>query len=198
MTMAINFFDSDTVVADRPTDADADAIVDAFARNPSPERFEPLVTYYMGMVRGVVQKIVLSPDDVSDIAQEAFIRAYQRYDTFSGRCRFSTWLCQIAVNQALSHLRREKRRGMHVDMEEVPVMDRPSEQPDHQLANADEWQRVTAAMASLPPTLRAVFVLAVIEELPGDEIATIMKCPRATVYWRLHRARKKLATLLAD
>jgi len=172
-------------------------LVEQFRRHRDPALFEPLVAMNMGKVRALVYRIVLNSSDVDDLVQESFLRAYQRFDSFRGEAGFSTWLCRIAVNQSLHFMRRKKVRAELPSHDALEQMSgRAGEQPDEQLVGAEERQRAAQAMAQLPAKQRAALAMAVGDEMPAAQIAQIMGCPTATVYWRLHRARRTLAKKL--
>jgi RNA polymerase sigma-70 factor, ECF subfamily len=71
--------------------------------------FDRLVAPHLGKVRGVVHRMIGHPDDAADLVQEALIRAFTGLGAFRRDASFSTWLCSIAANACLDHLRREKR-----------------------------------------------------------------------------------------
>ena len=75
------------------------------------EAYAALVKQYQKMVHALAFRMTGSLDDAEDLAQETFLRAYQQLDSFRGEAKFSTWLCQIAVNLSLNWCAREKRRG---------------------------------------------------------------------------------------
>ena len=103
-----------------------------FRRTRSPEAFEPLIHCSMQKVRGVIYRIVLNRDELEDLVQDAYIKAYQKFDSFRGKSAFSTWVCQIAVNHTLNYVRKRKRV---VQVDEYVFENRTSpksQQPDQQ------------------------------------------------------------------
>ena len=75
------------------------------------EAFAALVKQYQKMVHALAFRMTGSLDDAEDLAQETFLRAYQQLDSFRGEAKFSTWLCQIAVNLSLNWRRPGKTPG---------------------------------------------------------------------------------------
>jgi RNA polymerase sigma-70 factor (ECF subfamily) len=128
-----------------------------------------------------------------DLTQETFLRAWEKMDTFEGRCSFSTWLYRIAVNLALNHLRRAKKI-IYTDVEPSVIEGRL---PEDKAEKRFEMAAVRESVLSLAPNLRACVVLHYFEAKPIDEIADILGIPRGTAGWRLHVARKKLKNELA-
>jgi len=132
-------------------------------------------------------------EDAHDVAQEAYLRAWRSLKRFRGDARFSTWMFRVTVNCAMSHLaRRNKTR--HEDLpDDTGVADeRPEADPEIMAEAGLLRDRVTAALADLPPRLRAVVVLRDIYDLPHDAIAAELGITEAAAKVRLHRARRKL------
>ena len=89
-----------------PTQQEAlQGTVDQFLNSGTPEDFECLIRANLDKVRRVIYRIVLNVEDCEDLVQETFIKAYQKIHTFQQKSKFSTWLCQIGVNLAISFLR---------------------------------------------------------------------------------------------
>ena len=170
----------------------AKGLLDKFFQTRRPEDFEPVVRVHAGQLYRVILRIVHNQHDAEDLVQDTMLRAYERIDTFRGHAKFSTWLCQIGVNLAITFLRRKKRYVVSDSVESVVAW--PNERAC--TTEVEEVGRVHRAIARLSAKLRAVLVLAVVEELPIDEIAQILKCPKPTVYWRLHQARSILRRTL--
>ena len=173
-------------------------LINEFRATRDPEIFGKLVAENAAKVRGVIYKIVLNHATTDDVAQEAFIAAYQKFDSFRGGAKFSTWLCRIAVNKALTHLRRQRPEAPLTDAK-LETMHNDREKCPHQaIVSSEHSAQVDWAMRQLPDDLRTTIVLNVIEEMDIGAIAEIMACPKATVYWRLHQARKTLKLRMND
>jgi RNA polymerase sigma-70 factor (ECF subfamily) len=180
-------------------EAEARAL-DAFRTQRSPAAFEALVDLHIDRVRSVIYSILLDQTDTDDVAQETFVAAYTNFDSFRGRSRFSTWLCGIAVKRALTFLRRRTRRRARTvgpeALDRVPA-DARREPERHAVAN-EEMAVLEAAIHRLPPHFRAVLLLSVVEDMDTGDVAKSCGCTRATVYWRLHRARALLREFLEE
>jgi RNA polymerase sigma-70 factor (ECF subfamily) len=153
------------------------------------EAFAALVKQYQKMVYALVFRMTGSLDDAEDLAQETFLRAYQQLDSFRGEAKFSTWLCQIAVNLSLNWHAREKRRGdVHSKWAGNSIVENEGndEFPD------ELSRRVQDALDRLPAKQRAAIVLTVYENHSHAEAAKLLKCTEATVSWRVFAARQKL------
>jgi RNA polymerase sigma-70 factor (ECF subfamily) len=129
-----------------------------------------------------------------DLLQETFLAAWHGAGTFRSRSKVRTWLFGIAHNKVGHWLRR--RRPESLD-EDDPIVDSGPAVPE--LADA-AWtrERVTAALAQLPPPQRAVLELTFYHGLSCAEVAEVLDCPVGTVKSRAYLARQRLARLLAD
>jgi RNA polymerase sigma-70 factor, ECF subfamily len=153
------------------------------------EAFAALVKQYQKMVHALAFRMTGSLDDAEDLAQETFLRAYRQLDSFRGEARFSTWLCQIAINLSLNWRARENRRGeVHSKWAENATIEKDA--PDE---FSDELsRRVQQALNRLPAKQRAAVVLTVYENHSHAEAAKLLNCTEATVSWRVFAARQKL------
>jgi RNA polymerase sigma-70 factor (ECF subfamily) len=165
--------------------------------------FEPLVEKYRQRVFRLAYQIVRDRDEARDVAQEAFIRAYQSIGSFRGRSAFYTWLFRIVVNLATDHVRQRTARGRVLGGDPVPdselearLPDDPAARPDQAALRAEERRRIGRALDALPPHHRTIIMLSDIEGLSYREIADVLDIPMGTVMSRLHNARKRLRALL--
>ena len=129
------------------------------------EAFAALVRQYQKMVFAVAFRMTGSMTDAEDLAQETFLRAFRLLDSFRGESKFSTWLCQVAVNLSLNWRKRENRRNaVHSTWAESAILDSPDAFPD------ELSRRVQDALNRLPPKQRAAIVLTVYESHSHAEI----------------------------
>lgn len=172
------------------TEAD---FVTVFLREQTPESFSAIVDEYTEMLRRMIYRIVMNEHDTDDIVQESFVDAYHRCGSFKGKSKFSTWLCRIAYNKAYGFLRKKYGKN-HLQLNEEQHERRAGTtfRPDAALNASESLDQITNAMKSLPEYLRMTITLIAIDEVSIGEAAFIMDCPKATVYWRLHKARKML------
>lgn len=152
------------------------------------------------LVRSLTQMLG-SVDEARDVAQEAFISAYEKLSSFQGRSAFYSWLFRIAYNAAVSQRRKEKRRGSLNHRQDQatyqPPDVRPSADPAHRIETDERRQMVREAVAQLAPEYRDALILKEIEGLKYEEIASLQDCPIGTVRSRIHRARLELREILA-
>src|SRR5215510_13546368 len=153
--------------------------------------FEPIVTRYQRVLFTVALRLLGNAEDARDATQNAFVRAYERLDTFDPSRRFFSWIYRIAVNESLN-LRRTVRphESLPETLESAPAgMD---------AVEARELsERVQAALMTLTPEYREVVVMRHFADLSYGEIAETLEIPEKTVKSRLFSARQRLAPLLA-
>ena len=158
--------------------------------------FRTLVERHQAAVFGLLSAILPRAPDREDVAQEAFLAAWRRLDTFDpARGSFAGWLLVIARNRALNALRRRGSGGP------APLADRPAPPATEGGAPApdvDALRRLDEALASLSPERRTAFVLSEVHGLPLAEVARIEDVPLGTVKSRVARAREDLRAALAS
>ena len=172
---------------------DDEALLIVASRRGDAEAYGALVRKYQHRLCSSLMHICSSAADAQDAAQEAFLRAYLKLDSFTGASAFYTWLYRIAVNLAISEHRR-RRLPPHGDRsstwEQEPV-DR-AEAVDESLLRVERAAQVQRALSRLSDEHRTILVLREIESLDYDQIAEVLDLPVGTVRSRLHRARLQL------
>jgi len=134
--------------------------------------------------------------DAEDVAQEALLRAYRRFDRLRDRGRFRAWLVRITYRLALDRLRSSKRREQRDTFWFQPAH-QPRAATAEELAASNEFQaHLDRALEELPGKLRLVLLLAAMEGHTIDEIAAMLGIPAGTVKSRIFFARKQLAEKL--
>ena len=185
---------SDSVKESRMADADAELVLQS--QKGDPTAFEALVRNHQRMVHSLTFRMTGSPADAEDLAQEAFIRAYEQIGSFHGTAKFSTWLYRIAVNTCLNWRQSEARRSqLQTDcaneLSAQHVNGEPSSSDHH--ANL----QVQAALLKLPAKQRAAIVLTIYDGMNHAEAAQVLGCSETTVSWRVFAARQKLKRWLS-
>ncbi len=163
------------------------------------QAFDLLFSRYQHKILNLVARYLRSPEDVEDVAQEAFIKAYRALPRFRGDSAFYTWLYRIAINTAKNHLVARGRRppSMDVDVEEAEFMDgadalKEGESPEAALTRDELSQAIDRAISALPDDLRSAVTLREFDGLSYEQIAEIMDCPVGTVRSRIFRARESI------
>jgi RNA polymerase sigma-70 factor (ECF subfamily) len=161
--------------------------------------FDVLVIKYQQRIVKLISRYVRDQDEVLDVAQEAFIKAYRALANFRGESAFYTWLYRIAINTAKNYLVAQGRRppATDVDAEDALYVDGGMRLSDgdtpEQLVQRDQIERVIfETIDSLPEELRTAITLREMEGLSYEEIAVTMDCPVGTVRSRIFRAREAI------
>jgi RNA polymerase sigma-70 factor, ECF subfamily len=158
--------------------------------------FEEIVKRYERRVYGTALRIVRRHDVADDVTQEAFLRAHQKLAQFDLGRPFGPWICRIAANLAINHVRSPENR-------EEGLPEAQAEEPSAHASPLDgvlegEARRVLeSALETLSPEQRAVFVLRACEDLSYKEIAETLQLSLGTVMSRLSRARERLRVAVA-
>ena len=161
--------------------------------------FDLLVLKYQHKVHAIVGRFVRDTDEVADVVQEAFIKAYRALPKFRGESQFYTWLYRIAVNTAKNYLVSRSRRppGSDVDIDDAEYYSgseylKDLGTPENQLFRDELESVIVKSIAELPEDLRTAVTLRECEGLSDEEIAEIMECPVGTVRSRIFRARESI------
>ncbi len=160
--------------------------------------FALLVTRYRSRVVALARRMLAGhgPDEAEDVAQEAFVAAYDKRASYRVGEPFRPWLYRIAVNRCLDRLRAQSRRPVMAEMDSVPEPAGSVSDPVDALLTTESEARLQEAVAALPPKLRAVFLLRHLDDLSYDEIAVATGLPMGTVKTHLFRARAQLRAAL--
>ncbi len=163
--------------------------------------FNLLVTKYHRRVGRLLTRMVRNQEDIEDVVQETFIKAYRAIGNFRGDSAFYTWIYRIAINTAKNLLVTQGRRPS--TLKEANDDDNETFEDNAALSNIDTpeslyqtkqiGEAVNEAMAALPEELRSAIVMREIDGLSYEEIAIAMDCPIGTVRSRIFRARESIA-----
>ncbi|MEM7097076.1 MAG: RNA polymerase sigma factor RpoE [Pseudomonadota bacterium] len=159
--------------------------------------FDMLFARYQSKIINLIARYVRDSEEVQDVAQEAFIKAYRALPRFRGDSAFYTWLYRIAINTAKNHLVSRSRRppATDVDVEDADYRDdadmlREMEDPESALARDQLRDTINEALNDLPDDLRSALTLREFDGLSYEQIAEILECPVGTVRSRIFRARE--------
>ena len=173
------------------------ALVDA-AREGSEDAFRELVERHEGRVASVVIRMLGNTPDAEDVGQETFIRFYRGLRGFRGQSSVGTYLTRIAVNLALTELKKRRRLSIFVPFA-APAGERGAPAPEYADPEAsaeydDTSDRIQKALNELKPEFRSVIVLRLMEGYSTKETAEILGLPVGTVLSRLRRSRGETET----
>ncbi len=168
--------------------------------------FGQIVTAHHERTYRLIYRIVNNESDAQDLAQQTWVKAWNKLSAFKGKSAFSTWLYRIAVFTAWDFLRKKKRRAevsFFENPEEGPLTNpaHPQiapESPVGALRRKEIREQFQIALNSITEKQRTVLVLREIEGLSYKEIAHIMKCRIGTVMSRIHNARQSIQAKMED
>jgi RNA polymerase sigma-70 factor, ECF subfamily len=188
---------------------DADLV--ARARQGDPAAFGELIDRHRVAVYRAALAALASHADAEDAAQDAFLAAYRRLDSFRGDASFKTWLLTITWHQAINRRRslvRMWRRmvepntaGEHIESAGLSLLEQvASIGPSPEQAAADEQLRrdIQHTIRALSPKLRDALLLAQSGEYSYEEIGAMLEAPTGTIKWRVSEARKVIKKRLRE
>ena len=159
----------------------------------------PVVEELAKEYEGKLKVMKLNTDEVQDVAQEAFIKAWRALPRFRGDSAFYTWLYRIAVNTAKNHLVAAGRRPPGSDLDAAEAEQYAGAEMLHEIGTpeshvlSEELEAVIhAAIEDLPQELKTAVTLREFEGLSYEDIAAVMECPVGTVRSRIFRAREAI------
>jgi len=181
-------------MTDRPEVAEvSEALLVKQAAKGDTRAFEALYRRHEGRIYALCLRMTSERQKAEDCAQEAFVQAWRRLDSFRGQSAFGTWLHRIAVNQVLSLQRKEGRRPGLVEIVEDRTEDPVAER---RVKDSGLRMDLEGAIQSLPDGARNVFVLHAVHGYSHEETAEMLGVAVGTCKAQLHRARRLLAERL--
>ncbi|MEP7357211.1 MAG: sigma-70 family RNA polymerase sigma factor [Anaerolineales bacterium] len=166
------------------------------SRSGDPAAFGELVRRYQTSVYNVCYRLLGERRTAQDLAQEAFIRAYQRLRTYDVERPFGPWMRRVAANLCLNQMARTSPPSVSLDDERDEPRAPAGSDPAVAHEQAESAAALRAAIARLPPHYRAVIELRHFHDLSYEEIAAALKLPLSDVKSHLFRARQQLANSL--
>jgi len=176
------------------------------ARRGDLPAYDELVRRYQERIYATVYHMTANHEDANDLAQEAFIKAFQALRSFKGGSSFYTWIYRIAVNKTINFLKQRRNKSqMSLDDLDFNAEHDPDlvalvseKTPRREVGLAELQEKLNAAMQRLSEPHRLVVTLHDVQGLSHEEIAEIMDCNIGTVRSRLFYARQQLQAYLSD
>lgn len=156
--------------------------------------FSFIVEKYQNTVFSIALKVLGNRDDAEEMAQESFIKAFKALKSFKGKARFSTWIYRITYNTCISEIRKKRVRFASVD--DIQVSDDAAEINPDGLPEENREKYLKAALEKLPEDEYTLILLYYYEDQSVEEIKKVVGLSEANIKVKLHRARKKLHTIL--
>ena len=175
----------------------------ALARAGDESAFTVLARQNTPMIYKISRRVLKNHEDAEDTLQNVLIKVYQRFDSFDGHSRFSTWLFRVTFNEALMAIRRNRsrRRDCSVELSSLDNAGRNGSAFHHLAENSEREylnrDLAVKAMLRLNPVLRAAFLLHKREGWTHKEMAEEFGISAETVKSRVYRARRQLREEMA-
>ena len=168
-------------------------------RKGNVQAFSFLVEKYQKLVYTLALKLLKKPEEAEEMAQDTFIKAFQKLDSYEGKSKFSTWLYSITYNACISELRKRRIEFKSLDDRQISDQD---EQKMHdyyrETRKEDQEKYLNLALAKLPEDDQVLVTLYYYESQSMDEISQITGLTVSNIKVKIHRARKRMYILLHE
>jgi RNA polymerase sigma factor (sigma-70 family) len=195
----------DVIDLKRAESREEDASLIKRALKGDQKAFKRLRVKYYDAIYNAIYRMIRDKEEVTDLTQEAFIKAFTSLSSFNDEYAFSTWLFKIATNNSIDYIRRRKLQTFSIDK---PIESKDSDytfeipdttyEADSELISGQRRKFLEDAISSLPPRYRQVIILRHVEEKEYQEIAKLLGLPLGTVKAHIFRARELLYKKLRD
>lgn len=182
-----------------------DAELVAGALKGSQDAYRELVKRFERPVYSLIVRMVQDPATAEDLAQEVFVKAFRRLNTYDPQWKFSSWLFKIAHNTTIDHLRRGTPETVPLEAEEddrgslsAVLADETAEDPRAAAERRDLGRSLDRAISSLRPEYRQAVLMFYAHGASYQDICEVTGLPLGTVKTNLHRARKELAQAMTS
>jgi RNA polymerase sigma-70 factor (ECF subfamily) len=167
--------------------------------------YKRLLSKYRNQIYSLILKIVHNSEEVEDLVQESFSKAFNSIANFNKEYAFSTWLYRIATNSSIDYLRKRRLKTFSIDnpiksKDDEYYVEIPDsrEEPGKNVMQSQRDQLVRDAIAQLPSKYRVVIEMRHLQELTYEEIAEELGLPLGTVKAHIFRAREMLYKMLRE
>ena len=166
--------------------------------------FEPLFMRHKDIIYTMLVKRSCNPDDVDDMLQEAFMKAFVNIDRYNPNYDFGAWICTIAKNTFVDFNRSRRSKALNPD-NNLPLDSRHTNSaqataptPEESIINAQQRAQIERYIATLPEDYRQLFIMRFVEEYTYEEIAETLQMKLGTVKTRIFRVRAMMCKLITD
>jgi RNA polymerase sigma-70 factor (ECF subfamily) len=155
------------------------------------QAFSFLVEKYQKMVYTLALKLMKKPEEAEEMAQDTFIKAFHKIDSYEGKSKFSTWLYSITYNACISELRKRRIEFKSLDDQRMHDYYRENRKEDQE-------KYLALAMEKLPEDDQVLVTLYYYENQSMDEISVITGLTVSNIKVKIHRARKRMQVMLYE
>lgn len=166
--------------------------------------FEPLFMRHKDIIYTMLVKRSCNPDDVDDMLQEAFMKAFVNIDRYNPDYDFGAWICTIAKNTFVDFNRSRRSKALNPD-NNLPLDSRHTNSaqataptPEESIINAQQRAQIERYIATLPEDYRQLFIMRFVEEYTYEEIAETLQMKLGTVKTRIFRVRAMMCKLITE
>ena len=168
-------------------------------RKGNVQAFSYLVEKYRKLVYTLALKLLKRPEDAEELAQDTFIKAFQKIDTYEGKSKFSTWLYSITYNACISELRKRRIQFSSLDDQRISDQDEMKMNDYYRETKKEDQEKyLNLALSKLPEDDQVLVTLYYYESQSMDEISEITGLTVSNIKVKIHRARKKMHDLLYE
>lgn len=166
--------------------------------------FEPLFMRHKDIIYAMLVKRSCNTDDVNDMLQEAFMKAFVNIDRYNPDYDFGAWICAIAKNTFVDFNRSRRSKALNPD-NNLPLDSRHTKTaqataptPEESIINAQQRAQIERYIATLPEDYRRLFIMRFVEEYTYEEIAETLQMKLGTVKTRIFRVRAMMCKLITE
>lgn len=170
-------------------------LLELYRTGQAEQIFNEMVRRYHSRIYWVARRMVKSHEDADDIAQEVFVRAYAALKDFRGDANIYTWLYRITVNLSINHLRKQKVRKLVDISDYLNFLSKDADQ-DRGMMHDENITLIERAIQTLPEKQRAVFIMRYYDEMPYEQISSILGTSVGGLKANYHHAVKKIAAFV--
>lgn len=164
-------------------------------REKDKELYSEIMRRYQTKLSHYLKKFFRSQDELDDVLQETFIKAYKNLYGFDVGKKFSSWIYRIAHNEAINHIKKNSKKNISLDETEWEIVDKSLDLHD-QFDNKQLGERVQRGLVGLKEKYRGPLILYFFEQKTYEEISDILHLPRNTVGILIMRGKAKLKDIL--
>lgn len=163
------------------------------------QAFSFFVEKYQKMVYTLALKLMKKPEEAEEMAQDTFIKAFHKIDSYEGKSKFSTWLYSITYNACISELRKRRIEFRSLDDRQVSDQDELRMHDYYRETRKEDQEKYLAlALEKLPEDDQVLVTLYYYEDQSMDEISLITGLTVSNIKVKIHRARKRMQVFLYE
>jgi RNA polymerase sigma-70 factor (ECF subfamily) len=185
------------LVPEAPAREDADEPLVARARGGDRRAYDELYRRNVDVVWHRLTRLLGPDPEREDLTQQVFLEAFRGLEGFRGQARFRTFLCRVAVNKAIDHLERQRRRPRPLAPEDFDLVIETGASPEQRADQRQQLALVFSLLDRIKPKKRVAFALRVIEGLSLEEVAELVQATVPAVAQRVRHAHDELQAMLA-